>query len=230
MVKIIIFFFTFTTVFYGCFIHHKSLVNLPEKNFILNPNILKTDGYYYTERTRISYCKNKRVGSGSRPVETSKYEQKGISYLFLFVDGYLYNGGLSMLPGVLSGENYYDHCNLVDSNNNFYNARSHLEHWLKEGTIGKDKGTYKKGLFQRGVYQINEKNIKLQHYAGSEGGPYLLEYIGEILNDTTFVITSRRSYDGWSDYEDWLFKFKKFPIKPDSINYIRNNKHKFGDN
>ena len=217
------------STFYGCFIHQKSLVIVPDENFVLDQKILRSDGYYYTERTSVAYCKKEKFGTGSRPVIESKYQLKGITYLFLYTDGYLYNGGPSMLPGVsINGEKYWDHCDLLENENNFAHARAGLEEWLEGGNVEIDKPIHKKGLFQRGIYYIEENSIKLQHYIGTEGGPQLIESSGEILNDTTFLITSTKYFNENTDYEDRLYKFKKFSIKPDSTNYIRGNRDKFG--
>lgn len=216
-------------IFSGCFIHHKQTVIVPDENYTLDQKVLKSDGYYYRERTMTFYCKREIDGTGSRPVKESEYQLKGIIYLFLYTDGYLYNGGPSMLQGVsTNGEKYWDHCDLLERENSFTHARSRLEGWLEGGNVGIDKPIHKKGLFQRGTYYIEENSIKLQHYIGTEGGPDLIESNGEILNDTTFLITSTRYFNENIDYEDRLYKFKKFPIKPDSTNYIRDNKHKFG--
>lgn len=217
--------------FFGCFIQQKSIVIVPDENFILDQKILKSDGYYYSEETSVAYCKKEKVGTGSRPVKESEYQLAGITYLFLYTDGYLYNGGPSMLSGVsTNGEKYWDHCDLLESENNFAHARAGLEKWLQEGNVGIDKPIHKKGLFQRGTYFIEENSIKLQYYIGTEAGPQLIESRGEILDDTTFLITSTKYFNENTKYEDRIYKFKKFPIKPDSTNYIRNNKHKFGGN
>ncbi len=152
------------SIFSGCFIRHKWLVMVPDDDFTLDQKILKSDGYYYRERTMTFYCKREIDGTGSRPVNESEYQLKGIVYLFLYTDGYLYNGGPSMLQGVsMSGEKYWDHCDLLERENNFAHARAGLEEWLNNGIIGEDKKAYKKGIFQRGTYHIEGNKIKLQH-------------------------------------------------------------------
>ena len=216
--------------FYSCYIHHKKYVVVPKKDFLLDKKILRSDGYYYTETTRTSYCRRLQDGSRTEPAQESEYEGKGISYLFLYKDGYLFSSGMATISGTsYTDENYNDYCYLLDSLDTFQSARDRLEESLKRGIIGEDEGAYKKNIFQRGVYSIDGRNIKLQHYYGTGGGPNLVEYHGEILSDTTFVIQLEKSYESQSKERlEILYKFKKFSIKPDSTNYIRDNRNKFG--
>lgn len=216
--------------FYSCYIHHKKYVIVPKEDFILDEKILKTDGYYYAEKIHTDYCKRVQNGSGIEVVEESKYEESVILYLFLYRDGYLFNEGMKMLSGVqYSDENYFNYCDLLDNQNTFESARNNLEDQLNRRIVGDDKGAYKENIFQRGVYSIDGRNIILQHYYGTGGGPNLIEYHGEILNDTTFVIQLEKSYESQSKERlEILYKFKKFSIKPDSTNYIRDNRDKFG--
>ncbi len=96
-----------------------------------------------------------------------------------------------------------------------------------EGHLGMNEGAYKKGIYGRGVYRIRRDSIDLQYYYAGESGPFLTRSSGEILNDTTFLITYIYDYKNGKKAVHFEYKFKEYPIKPDSLNYIRDNKRKF---
>lgn len=69
-----------------------------------------------------------------------------------------------------------------------------------------------------GVFQINDNKIEFETW---EAGRDIITFshYGEILNDTTFIITKRVNNDsGKSYYENLTYKFKEFSPKPDSTN------------
>ena len=71
-----------------------------------------------------------------------------------------------------------------------------------------------------GVFQIKGNEISFEKWYPSSGGPAPV-YIrsGEILNDTTFVITqSIRSKTGEAKKLNEVYHFKEFAPKPDSTN------------
>lgn len=72
-----------------------------------------------------------------------------------------------------------------------------------------------------GIYNIESNSISFERWYPSSGGPYPA-YIrsGEILNDTTFVITkSIRSKNGKEKQQlNETYHFRKFSPKPDSTN------------
>ena len=71
-----------------------------------------------------------------------------------------------------------------------------------------------------GVFQITDNKISFEKWYPSSGGPAPV-YIrsGEILNDTTFLITkSIRSKTGEAKDLNEVYHFKEFSPKPDSTN------------
>lgn len=71
-----------------------------------------------------------------------------------------------------------------------------------------------------GIFQINGNKIEFERWYPSSGGP-LPSYIrsGEILNDTTFVITKVNRSDGSEEKTlNETYHFKQFSPKPDSTN------------
>lgn len=71
-----------------------------------------------------------------------------------------------------------------------------------------------------GVFSINGKDIEIEMWASSNGGPLkTVIRSGEILNDGTFVITSfLNNYSGETSARNDTFYFKEFSPKPDSTN------------
>lgn len=71
-----------------------------------------------------------------------------------------------------------------------------------------------------GIFQFNGNKIEFERWYPSSGGP-LPSYIrsGEILNDTTFIITkSIRPKTGEEKELNEIYRFKRFSPKPDSTN------------
>lgn len=70
-----------------------------------------------------------------------------------------------------------------------------------------------------GVYQIEGNEIRFERwYPGHRPYSTFLNS-GEVINDTTFLVTSSSESDGSEEVErDELFKFKQFSPKPDSTN------------
>ncbi len=215
----------------SCKIYHKEYVIVPEDNFVLGQNVLKTNGYYYCEITRSSHCKKEIADYGGELVdESSKYEAKGVTFFSLFNDGYLYTSGGFMYRGFyVTDDVRLDYCHLLEESNNFKSARFRLEEALRNGVYSSSLDVKRRGVSNRGIFSIEDKTIILQYYYAAEGGSELVEKKGEILNDTTFLLTSQIYFKNKSRKEiNERYHFKHFPIKPDSISYIREYKHKFG--
>ena len=78
----------------------------------------------------------------------------------------------------------------------------------------------KKYKIDWGVFHIDSNEIKFEKWFPSDGGP-LPVYIsvGNILNDSTFHISKTQRSNGSEQAidKDWLFHFRPFSPKPDSI-------------
>jgi len=103
-------------------------------------------------------------------------------------------------------------------------------HIYKEDLVTYEK-SYRDGSFWAshkdkrlywGLYQINSNNIKIEKwYPSSEGGMPVYLHSGDILNDTTFVITkSVHSKTGEEKELNEIYWFKEFSPKPDSLNSL----------
>lgn len=69
-----------------------------------------------------------------------------------------------------------------------------------------------------GVFQINEESIEFETW---EAGRDIItfSFYGEILNDTTFLITKQVNNDsGGSETLNLTYRFRQFSPKPDSTN------------
>ena len=70
-----------------------------------------------------------------------------------------------------------------------------------------------------GVFQIQNDCIVFERWLISEGGHPIGRFSGNILNDTTFIITKRENpYSGNVYQENNLYHFHAFSPKPDSTN------------
>jgi len=73
-----------------------------------------------------------------------------------------------------------------------------------------------------GVFKINAKSIEFETW---EAGRDIITFshYGEILNDTTFLITKQVNNDSGKSYSEKLtYKFRQFSPKPDSTNTFIN--------
>ena len=69
-----------------------------------------------------------------------------------------------------------------------------------------------------GVFQINNRSVKLESWvAGRDITTF--SHFGEIVNDTTFLITNWNNNDTGKSYQvNQVYRFKQFSQKPDSTN------------
>jgi hypothetical protein len=72
-----------------------------------------------------------------------------------------------------------------------------------------------------GRFIITDNSIKFENWAPRADFP-VIQSQGEILNDTTFHISSSRHADDAYTPEDELYHFKKLSPKPDSTNSFTN--------
>lgn len=124
-----------------------------------------------------------------------KAEGKYYTIYFFYEDGILLYGGGNF--------NYQE---LIDKEKDYNN-----ETWLR--AVKKYKDFW-------GVYYIESNSIAFERWYPSSGGPYPA-YIrsGEILNDTTFVITKSIRSNGKEEQQlNEVYHFKEFSPKPDSTN------------
>jgi len=122
-------------------------------------------------------------------------DYKGLVSYELFV---FYQNGILMRPGSEEFEKMEEYVSRI--------ARSELQ---------------KKTKFNWGLYNIDNKIIKLEHWRFAQCGYPTILWTGEILNDTTFVLKKReiRNNNGVTETDiNEVFHFRHFDIKPDSTN------------
>ncbi len=83
-----------------------------------------------------------------------------------------------------------------------------------------NNNSYQEKKIKWGLFVIDNNIIYMEKWHPSSGGAMLVyKRTGEILNDTTFIITKMiRSSTGNEVSIDETFHFKKFSPKPDSTN------------
>jgi len=74
-----------------------------------------------------------------------------------------------------------------------------------------------------GIFQINMESIEFEIWDRDYHDTYSVRYFGEILNDTTFLVTKRVDKGTKKSYSiNDTYRFKQFSPKPDSTNvYIK---------
>ncbi len=209
----------------SCGIPYKNHIELPSKDFKLNPKTIKSNGFYYREKTTINYCKSEKYASGMRVVKSSEFEEKNIEVLVFYTSGQIYHSGGLMISGInRNDENYFDYCNLVKSENTFIKAIEKYKYLVTNKFLDS-----RNGIFEKGVYNISQNKIKIQIYNSGSEVLQLFEYTGKILNDTTIMITKKTHINNnRTENVNQIYRFVEFGIKPDSSSYILENKSKFG--
>jgi hypothetical protein len=218
----------FLVFFTGCIsVSHKKLLKYPAANFTLSQDILKSNGYYYTEKEWTSYCRKLTgITSGVVADTTTKFFEKYISAFVLYNDGYAYATGSLITTGINrpGATSQFDYCNLVEKYNNHQSAREVFEDHIRKGWIADSK-------YDKGIYHISNDTIIFQVYQISGPPLEFIEYHCKILNDTSFAIFKKVNYSqktiSASDAKREVYHFKEFPIKPDSTNFLRDKKDKF---
>jgi hypothetical protein len=99
---------------------------------------------------------------------------------------------------------------------------SEIEKREQEFTNGEWEHSRKNDKAAWGIFRIDGKKIIIQGWGDSGGGgmPVVTKY-GDIVNDSTFVLTKSIVYDKES-FMNEVYHFKQFSPKPDSTNvYIK---------
>jgi hypothetical protein len=198
--------------------HKKYVINLDKVGDKLRP--IRTEGYYYQEREEMAYPYFKNSNGGYSQDSTKPYLQKQIRPLTFYKDGSLLTFGISTGFQEKYVFDYSVNCGLLDFNS-IENAKKHFEcdikHYIDRYPI-----------WGKGVFKTEKSEIIVQYYVNWIGAYYLVEKKGEILNDSSFVLTKLYDYklnEGKDINEQ--YKFQEFSIKPDSTNYIMKHRRKF---
>ena len=72
-----------------------------------------------------------------------------------------------------------------------------------------------------GVFRIDNQIMSIEHWEASRD-IITLERSGEILNDTTFIMTEVENLQGEIENVNYTYRFKEFSPKPDSTNMFIN--------
>ena len=124
-----------------------------------------------------------------------KSEEKYYTIYFFYENGIILYGGGG-----------FTHQELIKYEKEFYK-----ESWINAA---------KEFKYFWGIYIIEEFKISFEKWYPSSGGPLPLSIrSGDIINDTTFVITKLKRSDGsYETKRNEIYYFKEFTPKPDSTN------------
>ncbi len=208
-------------IFNSCYVvkHKKNVLNLKERG--VQNEQLKLDGYYYRIYEREAFPFFKNVYGGYSENKSEPYKQKVIEPIILNSNGTArtFNTSSGFRENLIF--DFENHCDLTDSNS-YNNAIKHFECELNH-----DSDKYE--IWGKGVYKVTKSKILIQYYINWIGDYYLREKKGEILTDSTFILTERYDYKLDTTYQiDELYKFRTFKNKPDSTNFITKHPKRFG--
>ena len=208
-------------LFNSCFVvkHKKDVLNVNERGDLNNK--MRLDGYYYREFEKKAFTYYKNEYGGYSENKSEPYQQKLIEPIILNSNGavrtFSYMSGLQENLVFDFGQN----CGLSDLNS----TKSAIKHF--ECQLNNDKDRYE--IWGKGVFKADDSNILIQYYVNWIGDYYLQEQKGNILTDSTFVLTERYDYKLDTTYQiKELYRFRKFKNKPDSTSFITKHPKRFG--
>jgi hypothetical protein len=207
-----------TLLLTGCWpLQHKYAIVVPESNYRVNQNKIRINGYYYSEKSQEGFCRIPPYGTG-------KLVKKYISAFVLYSDGYVYYPAGLIISGI--DMTSFDHCDQLADRNTFEQSRQKFESWISQGSR-----IFGNGTTDRGVFSLSSDTIRIQVYLTGPNPLQLKEYEGIILNDTTIHLYkeghySPKKYNNKKINE--TYHLKSYASKPDSANYIRDHRNKFG--
>jgi len=207
----------------------KNLMNINDIG--LTKNELKLNGYYYQDKSYKTYPYYKNQYGGYSQDSTKEYNQIRILPIFLDSNGSAEKqGSISGMQDNL-GFNYIAKCSLED-NNTIESAFEHFECILNNRPESKLNFINKKAeIWSQGVYKVNGSEIAIQIFYNVMGDYHLYEERGNVLNDTTFILTSAIDYQDGKTFEiEKKYHFKEMNNMPKIESYILKNKNKFEKN
>jgi len=85
-------------------------------------------------------------------------------------------------------------------------------------------------IWDWGMYRIEKNEIKMQVYKNHQGDYHLVDYWGEIKNDSIiqFNLSTDRAKKTLKEDINEEYIFCKFDMRPDSSNYIKKHLIEFG--
>jgi len=215
-------------IFQGCLRYAplNSKIKVPKEDYIHNEKILRTDGYYFSEKiTNFSCYKYNEIDESSN---REIHYGKSVDIVVLYNSG----GAIVTMNSTWSGkpDTFWHDCNFPDSLNTFDKAREDFEYYVKNI----EPKRMNDGKDFHGVFELKDDNrIKFSIYhnvSRFSSNSYVGFYEGEILNDSTFVIDKR-----WintkidESFVEKKYHLKKIDIKPMEKNFMLENRHRFNN-
>ncbi len=221
-------FFAFGIIYTGCITiyNKKKIIEIKESGD--KQNQLKKNGYYYraVDVETFPYYKNSQ-GVYSHD-STQPYRQIRIVPLTLFADG------SAIKHGSFSGFNenlafdFRIKCGLEDYNSQEA-AFAHFECYVQNIPSQKLNFINKKAeIWNQGLFQVSNDEIKIQIFYNSMGNYYLHEETGKVINDSTFLLTKAKDFQNGKETQiHQIYKFRKMGNFPTIPSYILKHKSKF---
>jgi len=200
-------------------IYDKSKLTLSSETFNINQILFRTDGYYYMEKVY-------ELGD-DKSIEMQHGQTKtcAITPIIFYDDGYVRKG--EFVFGVKPFETEEDKKQAINQ------SLLELEKEIEENTFHVQ---IENSIWDWGMYSQTKNEILIQYYYNFYGNYRLINYTGEVLNDTTIIFKVKSGYAKFPshvkkipDGKEEIYHFRKFRIKPDSSNYIKNNIGEFGE-
>ncbi len=201
-------------------IYHKSKLHLANELFDYNAINFRTDGYYYMIK---EYAPGKVLLENGKV--NNHHKTCGITPIIF------YNNGFVRKAGFTQGLKSYK-----DKKEKEKNIELALKKLEKDIVNDSFHVKIENTIWDWGLYnQYDNGRILIQSYINHFGDYRLIDWTGVVRNDSIIILTSKYGYKAHNkpqviDEEIYeLYRFRKFSHKPDSINYIMNNRNKFGN-
>lgn len=227
--KIVFIFLGTLILLMGCtIISHKSKLHLINETFNSDSVKFRIDGIYYLVNDHapntILLSITDSTSKFPKSVVNSSHRAITVKPLIFYNNGYVYKGSAGF--GAFTYKNELERENVVQK------CISKIENRILENTF---HYRIEDSIWDWGLYNQEGDSIIVQCYFNHFGGYRLIDWNGFVKNDSTIIFTSKYGYKFHKSPQiideiiNEIYHFKSFAVKPDSINYILNHSHKFGE-
>ena len=183
-------------------IYDKSKLTLTSEKFNKNQIQFRTDGYYYMEKV-YELGDNK-----SLEMQHGQSKTCAFSPIIFYNDGYVRK--CEFIFGVRPFETEEDKKQSINQ------SLLELEKEIEQNTFHTQ---LENSIWDWGIYNQTKSEILIQYYYNFYGNYRLINYSGEVLNDTTIIFREKSGYTQFPshvkkipDGEEEVYHFRKFNI------------------
>jgi hypothetical protein len=214
---------------------YSSCITIYNKNKVIDlneigdrQNKLRKNGYYYRTSEIETFPYYKNTYGGFSQDTTKPYRQIRILPVSLYANGSTIKHGSYSGLTENAAFDFGIKCKLQD-NNSLESAFAHFECYAQNLPPKKLNFINKKAeIWDQGIFQVSNDEIKIQIFYNSMGNYYLYEETGKIINDSTFTLSRAKDFETGEEISiNETYKFRRMDNFPDIPNYIIKHKSKF---